>query len=214
MDVVTESPDGDAVGSVAMSVIHALPGRLRLHLSDWSGEKPENLQEIIGSVRGVRDVRADSQTRNVLIHYYPAVTDQPAVLDGVQNSMFLAGWPTRMESGTINSDHDAYRALTRVAGDQAPDPSRIVLPVLHLVYSASPVGVAMHLGEITWALNRKLHAGRVALPVLHLIFSFSTIGIVLHLGELIWALAPFGVPDRRVQDGVRTRSTARRQGRP
>lgn len=68
---------------------------------------------------------------------------------------------------------------------------------LRLVYSGSPIGVVMHLGEITWALNRKLHPGRVAMPVLHLLFAFSLVGVVLHVGELIWALAPFVVPDQR-----------------
>jgi|GEM_PF-5995416 len=202
MEAVIESPDSDAVGSVAISVVHKLPGRLRLHLSDWSEDEREYLEQIIGRVRGVRRVRADSRTGNVLIHYDAAFTDQRAVLDGVRNAMILAGWPARMESGTSISDRGAYHALPRFAGHPAPDPGQIVMPVLHLLYSASPVGVALHLGEIARALNRKLHPCRVALPVLYLICSFSTVGIVLHVGELIWTLAPFAVPNQRVQDGV------------
>jgi hypothetical protein len=201
MEAVIENSDSNTV-SVAISVEHNLPGRLRLHLSDWSQEERECLEQIIGRVRGVRSVRANSRTGNVLIYYDTAFTDQRAVLDGVRNAMILAGWPARMESGTSISDRGAYHALPRVAGHPAPDPGRIVMPVLHLLSSASPVGVALHLGEIPWALNRKLHRGRVAILVLHLICSFSTVGIVLHLGELIWALAPFVVPNQRVPDGV------------
>jgi hypothetical protein len=202
MEMVIENSDSDAVSSVAISVVHKLPGRLRLHVSDWSEDEREYLEQIIERVRGVRSVRANSRTGNVLIYYDKAYTGQGAVLDGVRNTMILAGRPARMGSGTSISDRGAYHALPRVAGQTVPDPSRIVMPVLHLVYSASPVGVSLHLGEIAWALNRKLHPGRVALPVLHLIFTFSTVGIVLHVGELIWALAPFVVPNQRVQDGV------------
>lgn len=197
MHALIEKSDSDAGSAVAISVVHQLPGRLRLHLSDWSGDEREYLEQIIGKVRGVQRVRASARTGNVLIHYDTALTDQRALLDALQNAMTLAGWPASMESRTSISGRETDPA--RLEGQPSPDPSRIVLPVLHLVYSASPVGVALHLGEIAWVLHRRLHPGRLAVPVLHLAFSYSTVGIVLHVGELMWALAPFAVPNRRVR---------------
>jgi hypothetical protein len=194
MEAVIERSHNDTPSGVAISVVHRLPGRLRLHLSNGSEDEREYLEQIIARARGVRSVRANSLTGNVLIHYDTASTDEPAVLDVVRNALIVAGRTARIESDAAVSGRGGYHAVSPVTGRPAPDPSRIVMPVLHLVYSATPVGVAMHLGELAWALKRRLHPGHVAVPVLHLVFAYSTVGIVIHAGELIWALAPFTRP--------------------
>lgn len=201
MYALIENSDSDAENAVTISVVHQLPGRLRLHVSDWSENDREDLERTIEVVRGVQRVQANARTGNVLILYDTAITDQRAVLEAVQSALTLSGWPVLMEPGTDVSDRGASHVLRHAGVLPAPNPGRVVMPVLHLVYSASPVGVALHLGEIGWVLNRKQHPGRLAMPVLHLAFSFSTIGIVLHVGELMWALAPFAVPGRGIRAG-------------
>jgi hypothetical protein len=52
-------------------VLHRLPGRIRVHLPRWSGEAPEALEAHLRQVPGVRGARANSLTRNALVHFDP-----------------------------------------------------------------------------------------------------------------------------------------------
>ncbi|HEU4974864.1 MAG TPA: HAD-IC family P-type ATPase [Baekduia sp.] len=67
----------------AASVVHATPGRVRVHLADWSGEAPERLHAALRALPGVVDASARPATGNVVVRYDPAVTDAAALLDAV-----------------------------------------------------------------------------------------------------------------------------------
>ncbi|GAC1514585.1 MAG: hypothetical protein NVS2B16_21510 [Chloroflexota bacterium] len=71
-----------------------------------------------------------------------------------------------------------------------PDSARIVLPILHLMYSCSPVGITLHLSEIAWGL-RSRHYRRAIVPLLHLACAPTPLGILLHMGECAWSYLPF-----------------------
>ncbi len=174
-------PDSTARDGLQVTLLHALPGRMRFHLSAWPTGGQEYIEAIIARVRGVQSVRTNHVTGNVLVYFNTALTDHQTLLDAARVALLLAPSPihTRVAVGT-----DPQPA------DEGPDSIRLVLPMLHLVYSCSPLGVAMHLGEIGWAIKCR-HPGRVVLPILHLICSFNPLSLLLHLGELGWALTPF-----------------------
>jgi hypothetical protein len=136
-------------------------------------------------------------TRNVLIHYDAALTDEQTILRVMQDSGTSPYPATRGASST----HSAGRNMMN---GPPPDPIRTVIPVLHLVYSCSPVGVGMHVSELAWAIGWSKGPIRIALPVLHLVLACSPAGIALHVGELAWALAPFLAPDRRQERLLRS----------
>jgi cation-transporting P-type ATPase I len=56
-------------------VIHALPGRVRLHAPAWRHSAPGLIEERLAGEAGVEEVRASSLTGNVLLRYDPEATD-------------------------------------------------------------------------------------------------------------------------------------------
>ena len=63
-----------------LSVLHAVPGRVRIHLSEWSGEGKRRLEANLRQVEGVRGVQANAVTRNILIQFDPIVTSEQNLL--------------------------------------------------------------------------------------------------------------------------------------
>lgn len=170
------------------SIIHSLPGRLRIHLADEPLDDKCNYLAVLGQERGFRSARIDRWTGNVLVYYDTAVTDEATILHALRPAELPTSPPPRTRLGA--------RTAVRGAERPQPDPIRVVLPVLHMVYSCTPVGAAMHLAELGWAVGRSAGRVRVAMPVVHLILSCHPIGTVVHAGELIWALIPFLAPGR------------------
>jgi hypothetical protein len=52
-------------------IVHALPGRVRIHLPGWEGRSQHALETALRRMRGVSDVRSSPLTRNVLIRFDP-----------------------------------------------------------------------------------------------------------------------------------------------
>jgi magnesium-transporting ATPase (P-type) len=67
------------VPEAAMRVVHALPGRLRVHLATWSGRGQRLLEKQLRSLPGVRRVEANPVTGNVLVGFDPTATDPKAI---------------------------------------------------------------------------------------------------------------------------------------
>jgi len=65
-------------------VLHALPGRIRVHLSGWSGQGTRSLEMHIRQIQGVRHVQATPVTGNVLISFDPAKTNEATLLQDLQ----------------------------------------------------------------------------------------------------------------------------------
>lgn len=59
---------------------HKVRGRLRVHVPGLAGSHPQAVEERLGRLAGVRGVRANSLTGNVLIHFDPATTEERALL--------------------------------------------------------------------------------------------------------------------------------------
>ena len=67
----------------APRVVRSLPGRVRVHLPDWSGASPDSIEAGLAEVAGVETVRARSATGNVLVHFDREATDQRTILDAL-----------------------------------------------------------------------------------------------------------------------------------
>ena len=65
-------------------IVHALPGRVRVHLPGWEGRGQRGLEASLRRIRGVSDVRSSPLTRNVLVRFDPEVTDDETILTAVQ----------------------------------------------------------------------------------------------------------------------------------
>lgn len=61
-------------------VVHAIPGRIRIHLPEWSGQGQRWLEARLREVPGVLSVQANPTTGNVLLRYNTTVTDEQALL--------------------------------------------------------------------------------------------------------------------------------------
>ena len=64
--------------------MHALPGRMRVHLAGWPREGHCAVEARLRQVRGVHSVQANPLTGNVLIHFDPTATDERTLLAVVQ----------------------------------------------------------------------------------------------------------------------------------
>ncbi|QBD83077.1 hypothetical protein EPA93_46790 [Ktedonosporobacter rubrisoli] len=65
-------------------VLHTLPGRLRLHLPNWSGQGKQNLEIQIHQITGVRHVQATPATGNVLVNFDPGRISEQTLLHEIQ----------------------------------------------------------------------------------------------------------------------------------
>src|SRR5689334_19663032 len=61
-------------------VLHALPGRIRVHLPGWSGAGEHHLEQRLRRVPGVRRVAANPLTGNVLIQFGPGGADETSLV--------------------------------------------------------------------------------------------------------------------------------------
>jgi calcium-translocating P-type ATPase len=68
------------VAAEAPRVLHAVPGRLRVHLPEWSGREQRRLETSLHAVDGVRSARANPLTGNVVIEFDPRPGQQERIL--------------------------------------------------------------------------------------------------------------------------------------
>jgi calcium-translocating P-type ATPase len=61
-------------------ILSATPGRIRVHLSHWSGNGQRRLEQHVRAVPGVRRVEANAITGNILIGFDPRTTDENTLL--------------------------------------------------------------------------------------------------------------------------------------
>ncbi len=80
-------------------VLHALPGRLRIHLPGWTGRGQRHIEKQLRQLAGVRRVEANPVTRNVLVGFDTRSTDADTILG------------------------ELARAQRDTAGEVAPDPT-------------------------------------------------------------------------------------------
>ncbi|HZG68913.1 MAG TPA: hypothetical protein VEZ12_19405, partial [Herpetosiphonaceae bacterium] len=111
-------------------VIHAVPGRMRVHLPGWLGAGPRDIEVRLRQLHGVRSAQANPVTGNVLIRFDPATTDDRAILGAVHTletdttggRKYAAPPPALHErNGAIGRARIAVRGL-----DRDPDLARRV----------------------------------------------------------------------------------------
>jgi hypothetical protein len=76
-------------------VLHALPGRLRVHLPGWPAGHGPCLERRLHRVRGVTHAEANPLTGNVLVLYDPRLTDPDALLRLVRPGSHATPLPGR-----------------------------------------------------------------------------------------------------------------------
>jgi hypothetical protein len=67
-------------------VLSLIPGRVRLHLSGWTGDNGEWIENRLRRVNGVEDVQANPLTRNALIRFDRRTTDEKTLLVELQEA--------------------------------------------------------------------------------------------------------------------------------
>ncbi|HYW09107.1 MAG TPA: HAD-IC family P-type ATPase [Longimicrobium sp.] len=114
-------------------VVRALPGRIRIHLPAWRGENGSALEAYLRQLDGVRRVRTNPLTRNVLVEFDAAITDESRLL-GTLRQLPLDVLTTGDEEPTAPSSPRGgrmVRARLRVAGLDT-DPGLAARVVEHL----------------------------------------------------------------------------------
>ncbi|MBA2364529.1 MAG: HAD family hydrolase, partial [Chloroflexia bacterium] len=69
-----------------LRLVHAVPGRVRLHLPGRSGHGLRHAEVHLRQVPGVQSVQGNSLTGNVLVHFDPIATDEHAILGAARAS--------------------------------------------------------------------------------------------------------------------------------
>lgn len=65
-------------------VLHTVPGRVRVHIPNWSGQGRRNIETILRDVEGVHSVHTNAVTGNVLVYFDPVVTNEQTILGVLQ----------------------------------------------------------------------------------------------------------------------------------
>ncbi|HLI69215.1 MAG TPA: hypothetical protein VKV19_05605, partial [Ktedonobacteraceae bacterium] len=63
------------------AILHALPGRVRVHLPTWSGKGKRSIEKQLRQVWGVQSVQANPLTGNILVQFDPTITDERTIVD-------------------------------------------------------------------------------------------------------------------------------------
>ncbi|MBA2271662.1 MAG: haloacid dehalogenase, partial [Chthoniobacterales bacterium] len=122
------------MSSVAVAeprLVHHIPGRVRVHLPEWSRERPRDIESRLRQLRGVQGARADSVTGNVLVRFDPAATEGDAILSVLRGPSAASetSWKPPSEEG---AHQPARPAVLREAhgSNGAIGRARIVVPGL------------------------------------------------------------------------------------
>src|SRR3954454_15880052 len=73
-----------AVAISQPQILHAIPGRVRVSLPGWSGQGHRSIESGLSDVPGVRLVRANPVTGNVVIQFDPRKGKQESILAAVR----------------------------------------------------------------------------------------------------------------------------------
>src|SRR5690242_7175897 len=66
-------------------VLHAIPGRVRVHVPGWSGQGRRDIETRLRQIQGVLRVQANPLTGNMLISFNSTVIDEQTILKSVSN---------------------------------------------------------------------------------------------------------------------------------
>jgi len=146
-----------------LTVLHALPGRLRVHLPDRSEAELRRLVITLQAQPAVQSARANPLTGTVLVRFDTRALDTAALeaLIRVSGRAPAAPRPRAVTRERRWEKRVALRRRSRPAprgptrpttATPSPRPTRVIWPVIHLLFCASPIGLALHVGEVCWAV--------------------------------------------------------------
>jgi len=64
-------------------VIHALPGRVRIHIPEWTGGGQQEIEAQLRQIPGIYRVRGNPLTSNMLMIFDPTLTDEQTILQTI-----------------------------------------------------------------------------------------------------------------------------------
>ncbi len=145
------------------TVLHALPGRLRVHLPPRSEAELRRLVITLQALPAVRSARATPLTGTVLVHFDARALDTatlealicaPPRTPAASRTRGVARerrWEKRV--ALRRRSRPTSRGRTRATtATPPPRPTRVLWPLIHLLFCASPLGLALHVGEVCWAV--------------------------------------------------------------
>jgi calcium-translocating P-type ATPase len=99
------------------SVVHELPGRVRIHAPEWAHAAPGRLEERLRSLPGVDQVRASRSTGNVLVRFDSSRLASDRVLAALADDPAAA---PPAGGGEADDEHQAPRPSAVVRPDAGP----------------------------------------------------------------------------------------------
>lgn len=98
-----------SVGSAPL-VLRACTGRVRIHLPLWADQPPACVEAGLRGIPGVRRVRADRVTRNVLVQYDEQQLDLQSLLARASSAATGADGPTAEQTGDADENRESSDA--------------------------------------------------------------------------------------------------------
>ncbi|HKS70769.1 MAG TPA: haloacid dehalogenase, partial [Ktedonobacterales bacterium] len=100
------------VAEAEPQVVSAAPGRLRLHLTGWSGVGQRQVEAQLRALPGVERAQANSLTGNVLVTYDPHQTGKEAIVTAARTLLAHVG-DLRPEPAAPPAKHERHGATVR-----------------------------------------------------------------------------------------------------
>lgn len=124
-------PDRKAAGGFTASVVHALPGRVRLRFAGMAAPDLLALRQRIAGLPGVAEARADTRTGSLLIRGDAINGGAVAQMSGIAGIRLAEPRQTRTLVDVLQDRFDAADdRLLRATGGQLDIPSLAVLALL------------------------------------------------------------------------------------
>ncbi len=153
-------------------VMSLIPGRLRFHLPGWTVGEAKRVETALARVEGVRSVRANPLTRNILVQFDCRTTDADALLPALHQ----AWQPSR-----FTQSEDSARNGTGIAvNGREPLPSALLrIGVKGLLGQAAVDSLWFAVGFLWQALGLP----PALLGLLHVLTDVAVWGLVLSSGS-------------------------------
>ncbi len=144
-------------------ILSSIPGRIRIHLPNWSGHGQRSLEQRVRKLPGVRRVEANSLTGNILVGFDQQTTTEGAILSALNQ----ADWETNgyaedkplppvIHEGVSGSLHYARIAVRGL--DRDPRVARKVVEQLRKLF-----GVRVRANQLTGRILVEYDANQVDL---------------------------------------------------
>lgn len=172
-------------GTAAPRVLHAIPGRLRVHLPGWSTAALPGLHGTLSRLAGVRSVHVNALTENVLIEFEPRLLSQERLLGVLRSLRPLAARVPVGDDGAALRPGDLLHRPLRPGRFGSSWPRRAFPPART---AAPPAGSFLARLQCTAAFLRRLTSFE---KVLRILWAGDAAQLLAHLaGKVVLNLPP------------------------